>query len=336
MIEALALGAPGGFALCAAVSYAAPDLVRRRSGLLRRLLAAVAAVAAFAAGTEPTGLVVADAVLAPALAAMVVLLAARARPWTVALAAAGVAAASVTSPRPLVAFVAAGAALALALTARRTPVITALVGAAVVNAALRLRFDGPHGSEVPVAVLVISAVALSGYRGLRSSTRRRCNRAVFVGAGVVAVLGGLGGVALAVARPGLERGVDVAGQALGAARSGEPGRAGDRFAVASDGFRRADEALSAWWARPAFVLPVLGPHLRALREVAGTGADLSAVGLDVAAAADLGGLVVSDGRVPLERVAALERPLATASASVTEAVDRLRQVRSPWLVPPVA
>ena len=334
--EALALAAPGGFALTAAASYAAPELIRRRSVTVRRAVAALAAALAFTAHTQPTGLAVVDAALAPALAAAVTLLAARARPWTMAVAAGAAAAASVPSPEPLLGFAAVGAAVAAALTARRTPVLTALVGLALVNAVLRLRLPGPAVTEVFAALAVLAPVCLSGYRRLRRETQRRLRNGVFVTAVPVVAVALLGAVALALARPALEEAIRHASAGLSAARSADEERANDELEAAADSFRAAAQPLGAWWARPASAIPVVGPHLRALRVAATTGVDLAVAGERVAAATNLAGIRVSQGQVPVEGIAALEAPLVGASDDVAEALHRLRSARSPWLLPPVA
>lgn len=333
---ALGLAAPGGFAAAAMVSWLAPDVVRRRHVALRRVLAALSAGLAFVARTEPTGVAAVDAVLGPALAAGVTLLAARARPWTVAASAAAVAAASAGAPHPSVAFAAAGAALAMALTASQSPVTTALVGGALVNAALRLRLPGPAATEVLVAAVLLAPVAVSGYRRLQDRTRRRLHTAAFAALGVVAPVALLGLTALAVARPALEQAVDHAGRGLDAARAAEQGAAARQLDDAAEGFGEARRSLGAWWARPALALPVVGPHLRALRVVADTGADLAAAGRQVAVATDLGGLRIEGGRVPLDRIVALRAPLARAGAEVDTALAGLGRARSRWLLPPVA
>lgn len=333
---ALGLAAPGGFALAAIVSYMAPALVRRRSVALRRVLAALAAALAFAASTRPSGVAVVDALLAPALAAGITLLAARARPWTVAGAAGAVALASVASPNPGLAFAAAGAALAMALTVRSTPLVSALVGAAVANAALGLRLPGPSAVEVVMATALLAPMAYSGYRRLQGKTRKRFHAITFAAGAVVAPVALVGLVALAVARPSLERAVDHAGKGLDAARAADQAEAARRLDAAGEGFAHARRALAAWWARPALALPVVGPHLRALRVVAETGTDLADAGRQVATATDLGGLRIEGGRVPLDAIVAIQAPLRRASAEVTAAVARLRNARSPWLVPAVS
>ncbi|MGH9179903.1 MAG: DUF4012 domain-containing protein, partial [Acidimicrobiales bacterium] len=115
----------------------------------------------------------------------------------------------------------------------------------------------------------------------------------------------------------------------------EPAKAAEELDAAGEGFERAARSIGAWWARPAFALPVIGPHLRALGVVAATGTELADAGRQVATAFDLGGLRVQDGQVPLDRIVAVQEPLRDASAQVTAAVERLRRARSPWLAPPV-
>jgi len=336
MLLALGLAAPGGFALAAGVSYVAPDLIRRRSVVIRRVLAVLAAGLALAASTRPTGVALVDALLAPGLAAGVTLLAARARPWTVAGAAGAVALMSVTSSQPAPAFAAAGAALAMALAARQTPLATALVGAALVNAALRLRLPGPSAVEAVLATTMLAPVVLSGYKRLQGGTRKRLQTAALAAGTVVAPIALAGLVAVAAARPGLERAVDHAGKGLDAARATNQAEAARQLDAAGEAFAHAGSALRSWWARPAFAVPVVGPHLRALRVVADTGVDLARAGHQVATATDLGGVRIEGGRVPLDAIVAIQAPLRHASAEVTSALARLRRARSPWLVPPVA
>ncbi|MGI8686358.1 MAG: DUF4012 domain-containing protein, partial [Acidimicrobiales bacterium] len=264
------------------------------------------------------------------------LLAVRARASTVLIAAAAVAVMSVGSPQPALAFAAAGAAAAAALTGGRSPLATALVGAAVVNAALRLRLPGSSPVEVVAALAVLAPVAASGWRTLERTARRRGERAAVAAGALVGVVGLLGVVALAAARPGMERALDHADRGVDAARGADRVRADRELDAAGRAFGGAGRTLGAWWARPALAVPVLGAHLRALRVVADTGTDLADAGRQVADAADLGGLRIEDGRVPLDRVAALQGPLGRASAQVGAAVGRLDRARSVWLAPPVS
>lgn len=337
MLVETALAGPGGFAAGAVFAYLAPELIRRRAVWFRRSVAVAAAVAAGFVGAEPTGLAVVDVGYSAALAGVVTLLAARAKPRTVTVAAGLAAAASVTSGvGGVLALAAFGLALATTLTARSAPVATVMVGAVVSNAILRIHLPGPMGTESAIAAVVVATIGVSGYARLKRTTRHRARRSAAI-VGLVGVgMALLGVTAVAAARPGLERGAAEATRGLAAAKAADQTAATSSLDRSEESFAAAATTLRRFWVKPATLVPVVSQHLRAASEAANSGRKLSAAGSQVARATDLGGVRITDGRIPLEPIRALARPLASAGREVSAAVVDLRRVRSPWLVGPLA
>lgn len=312
-------------------------MLRARSATWRRGLAAVSAVAAVTAGAQPTGWVVADAVLPAALGAAVVLFAFRTKPQTLAIAAAAAAVAAVGSAAHPLALLTVGFAVATAFTARRGPAATALAGLGLVQVALRLDLPAPlpHGTSALVAAALVVPVCVSGYRRMRRGDRRWVRRGAFVLTAASALGVMLGVLAVAEARAGLERGVDRATAGLAAARRADQSVAADALAESGRNFAGAQDTLSAWWVRPALSAPVVAQHVRVLQAVASSGVELASAGADVAEAANLDAVTIVDGRVPLDTIRALDAPLARAGATISSARTSLVAGRSGWLWPSV-
>jgi len=329
------LAGPGGFAAGAVFAFVAPDVMRKRAVVFRRVVAVIAGVGALLVGAQPTGTTAADLVLPAALAGVVTLLSARSKPWMITAVALLTAAASVGSNGAVFGFAAAGVALATALTARKAPAAAVVVGALVINALLRLRLPGPHGLESLAAFALFIPIVWSGYRRLGRSTRRKAQSGALVTVGAFVLLGLAGAVAVATARPGLERGTLSAGRGLAAAKTADQAKATADLETSETAFANASKTLDAIWVRPAEVVPVVSQHLRALRKAASTGQKLAGAGGRVAQASDLNGIRIQDGRIPLEPIQALAAPLAKARDDVTRAVTELQSVRSPWLLGPV-
>lgn len=329
------LALPLGFALSALVGYMAPGLVRRHDRGYRRVVVAASAVAAASAGAEPTGLRWWDMALAAALVAAATSLAARARLQVLTVAALIAAVVGLGSDGHTIGLLTLGVAVATVLTARRAPAITPLVALGLVQAALRLDLPGPQGTSALAAAAVLVPPAYVGCKAMRRNDRKKWTRAAAATGAVAVAAASLAAIAFATARPALERGVDEAERALTAVRAADQETAATTFERAEGSFASAERSLGAVWTRPAWLLPVIGPHLRALDAVAASGHDLAGGGVRVAGAADLGDLQITDGTVPLDEVRRLEPELADAAVIVTQARARLARTRSAWLLPPV-
>ena len=335
LLEAVALAGPGGFASGAALSYLAPDLIRRRSVALRRVATAIAAIGGAAAGCHPTGVAIFDPMLAAGVAGAFTYLGARAKPRTLTAAAVAGALGTVGSTAGLLGFATAGAALAMALTARRAPVAAVVIAAAVANIAVRLQVPGPNGIESLAAVAILVAPAWSGHKRLSKPMKRRLRRGLFVATGVASAFAFAGVLALTLARPPLERGTDHAVRGLAAAGAADVATARTELAAASDAFGITTAHLGAWWVRPALLVPIVAQHIRALRTAAATGHNLAVAADQVAKASNLGSAPIRDGQIALAPISRLGPPLAHARTGVDQAVGELRAVRSSWLLPPV-
>ncbi|MGH9178345.1 MAG: DUF4012 domain-containing protein, partial [Acidimicrobiales bacterium] len=149
-------------------------------------------------------------------------------------------------------------------------------------------------------------------------------------ASAAALLGALG------ARTSVDDGVRAARDGLAAVERSDREGAARGFAAAAAAFRKADDSIGAWWARPALVVPVVGHHAKALRALASSGADLSGVGARAAREADPESLRLTDGAIDLDALAEVRRPVEAAMASLDRSRDALHDADSPWLVRPVA
>lgn len=312
-----------------------PALVPKPAGTAA--LAVASGVGAAFAGAAPTGWVVTDALLAAALGAGLVLAASRAGP--VACAVAG-ALAVLCSGGSTPAAVAAGAALGLVAAVlavgRGAPVLLASAGAGLAQAGVRLEWPAPTGTSAIAAAVIVAPVLLGGLaRGPKRARKvvlRAAGAAVLLSAvaSVLAVLAALG------ARTSVDDGVRAAKDGLAAVERADRQEAADRFGQAAAAFDTADRSLGAWWARPALVVPVVGQHAKALRTLAGAGADLATVGARAAREADPATLRLTDGAFDLAAFERVREPLEAARASLARSRKALHDARSPWLVTPVA
>ncbi|HUP85917.1 MAG TPA: DUF4012 domain-containing protein [Acidimicrobiales bacterium] len=326
---------PGGFAAAAIVAYVAPGLVRRHGRGFRLGVALASGAAAAFAGTTPTGIAWWDAVLAASTAAFLTSLVARAGLRVLTAAAVAAAVLGIGSGGNTIGLLTLGVAVAILLSVRRAPSAASLVAFGLVQAAFRLDLPGPHGASTVGAAAILVPPAVAGFRAMRSRARRRHLRAGAAVAATAVAAASLAAVAFALARPGLERGVARATAGLTAAKGADQEQAAAAFDDAERSFAEAERSVGAWWARPAWLVPIVGPHLRALGAVAETGQELAAGGVRVAGAADLGDLRIRDGVVPIDKLRRLEPELADAADTVTRARARLARTRSTWLLPQV-
>lgn len=234
-------------------------------------------------------------------------------------------------------------ALAVSMVAVTRPRRSRLAGAAVgglsVQVLLRLPARGGllpalHGASAVAAAVVIVPLMVSAYRVLGRRSRSRARAAAFA---LCAVVGGAGvafGAALASSRAEAARGLDDVRVGLTMALSGDA-RATQAMTEAAQSLAVAHDRVTAWWAWPARVVPVLGHQVVALDAALGQAATLAAVASSATAAADLGRLVVSEGRVDLARVAAVAAPLDRITAALDTAQARLGGARSRWLLAPI-
>lgn len=287
-----------------------------------------------AAGTSPTGALVGDLIWPAALGALVVLAGARARRWSLLVLAAGAAmAAGGAAGLP--------AAVALALVVgglvvdRRSRLVNAVAAGLAVQSVLRLPDLGPRGTSAALAALLVAPVLVSGYRNASQRNRSRVRRGMAVASVAVAAIVLALGVAALESRSDLGEGLTAAQEGFDALRVGDVDRGVALLDASAGSLDRAHAGLSSPLAAPARVVPLLGPHVTAGREVAEVGRHLSATAARVAAETDLDQLRVEGAGVDLAAVGALEGPAARARREVTEAEARLAAVQRTWLLAPV-
>lgn len=284
-----------------------------------------------------TGLPSVDRALRGGLAATVALLAASAPTWAVVVLATGAAALGWTGGG-LAAAAGVAALLVTAVLAATERVdrglLKAAAGALSTTALLRVpggRFGLTAAATAGLAGLVVVA-------GLRSGPRRYRRRARYAAGallGLVALGGVVGAVAGLLARASFERSSAQTATALAAARAGDTATAATSARSAAGDLRQARSALGAWWARPAWALPIVGAHLRAGDEVARSAGPAVEAAAGSADALRLDILRPESGRLDLPRLRAAEPELARLNDALHTAERRAGQARSPWLASPL-
>lgn len=298
-------------------------------------VAALGAAVALAADAAPTGWAPADAFWRAALVAALALAGSRARRWSWIAASAAVA--LLADGVWLGVGLAATAAAALSgLDRRPRRWLGAAVGATTGVVALHL----PPSHDLQLTTVVVGAAALalvvSGYRASPARVRHwsRTVAVVAVGAWLLAA-GVLVAVGL-VARGAVDAGTAAAADGLEAA-AGDPAEGpAARLGDAAAEFDRAAGWLGSWALAPARAMPVLGHQARAMADLSDRGARVSGAARDAVAAAPVDELRYEDGRVDLARLGAAGPAFDRLDAELAGAEAAAAEVRSPWLVAPLA
>lgn len=156
--------------------------------------------------------------------------------------------------------------------------------------------------------------------------------------GAVAAAGVVAGLAAGLlARNDVTNGADALLAGIEAVRQGDQNATTASLLRASRSFAAARDTLDATWLLPGRLVPIVAQHVAAAQKVARVGGELALTGAETVAASDLQDLQVENGRVDLQRVRQLRRPLAVAETGLEKARRDLdRAVASPWLVAPLA
>ena len=291
---------------------------------------------ALASGVSPTGSLLGDALATVGLTVAVVAAASIASSWAWVLSV-GTVAVSVDDDLLLVA----GALVVLVIAAGNVAdtqrrLVGAVVGAAVVQLAVRLPERGATGVSALIATAAFVPLVAGGWALARTGTRQWVTRAAGVTVGVWAVAGALFGLAALVARNDVERGVQRAEAGLAAARRGDTAEAAELLEAAERAFASADATAGAWWTWPARIVPIVGHQGEALDRALHIGRTVADAGADSAGSADLEGVRLTRGRVDLDAVGALAGPLRRLDSALRAAQADLTGTDSPWLVAPIA
>lgn len=299
-------------------------------------LAFAGGIGAAFAGSSPTGLVVWDAILAFAMAAVFVLAGSRAPRWAVIVVAALAAGAGGITLEAVPAWLALTIAVAAIQLERRNRLLGAIIAALAIQSLLRLPTLGWFGVPSVIAGLSFGLVGLTGYRHATKFTRRRVRFAATSIALIALVVAISGGVTMLNARTHVQVGVDAANRALDAARSGNADEASTELLRAESALDRASEKTSTAPARALRLLPIAAQHQRAISQATKTGASIARNATTMVD--DLKGIddSMQSGSVDLEALVSLAPRLDATSSSLIQARTELTQTSSGWLVPPLA
>jgi UDP-N-acetylmuramyl pentapeptide phosphotransferase/UDP-N-acetylglucosamine-1-phosphate transferase len=125
---------------------------------------------------------------------------------------------------------------------------------------------------------------------------------------------------------------DAASAAIRAASDGKSAQALVLFARAEREFAAADDRLGSFLNVPSLVIPVVGSNMHAARELTRVGLELSRAGHELTQKINSDELRVVDGRIPLDRVAAIAPDLDDAAEILTESADAVDSIARSYLV----
>jgi len=293
----------------------------------------VGVLGALAAGADPTGNRWPDVILTAALAGAVVVSSVWCPPWITGVAA-GVA---IFLPQPPVTRLCAVLAVAAAAAAWFGPMrfqlpLAAASGALLLQSALRLRLDEPHGLATVVAaallIPVLGAAWVDGPRWLKALIGIPA-----AALGVITVVALVGGAAVAVdSGATLTEAEGRTEDALDAFRNGDTAQASVGFATLAADLDGVAGRLNRGPARFARWVPVLAQHSALLQQGAAATAELADSAGTAVRRVDPTAVRVVEGRLDLERLAAAAAPLADLQTEIQLTRTRLQGLDDPWVL----
>jgi len=150
----------------------------------------------------------------------------------------------------------------------------------------------------------------------------------------VVAVAGLGAASI-VARGQVVAATDHARDGLDALRSGDQATAATLFDQATREFHRAHDQVSAPWAQPARLVPVVAQQAEALRSVTDSGGELTRTASVAATTAPYRQLQARAGQIDLATLTSMQAPVAASADALASAQAVVSSVRSPWLLPPL-
>lgn len=269
------------------------------------------------------------------LAAIVVLAAGRAQPWTLVWATGVALVAGVPSWWVFASVIGLGLAAAAVLRPPWRPLLMpASVGALATLLHLpSLRFFGAEGliAAVAIAPLLVSALVHSSPR-----TRRNTMTVGGVVAIALVVISVIVGVVVFSAAPEIDAGATAAQRGLSEARAGATDEASASFDAAAESFGAASSTLSTPLLFGAAFVPVLAQNVQAVRTATESGESLSAAAREASVVASSSPDLLRDGQVDLSWLRSTAPVVRASSDSLNSALASLTSVRSPWLLGPLA
>lgn len=303
-----------------------------------RVIVVLAGIGGVMVGGHSTGWIVTDRVVAGLFAALIAFATSRARRWSW-LVLSGAAVAMTLSADENLATAMAVWALALALVSvvldKRDRAIGALIGGLSIQALLRIRGFGDSGVSAGLTALATLAPLLSAYRRMPSTSHRRVVRGTLIAAGVAALFLVPVAIGALLARSKIEHGISEVRAGFTAAEHGDKPGARQHFRNAETNFAKARTFVDSWWAKPALIVPGGGLQAGVLAVATHEGDSLAGVAATLADTEEAA-LSVEDGTISIDAVARLAGPLAQARAALGTASSNIDDVRSSFLLPPLA
>lgn len=334
----LLLAVAAGAIAAALLAFARPGVIPELPHFVVYVAAAIGAVAVGLADTAPTGWEPFDLLLRVAFGALVPLAAARAGSfsvgWLMVVATATVLIA-VDAPVPTVTALATGLFLGMAAAGIATPSVAALAAAAAIGPTAHA--DWPLATGVTAAAMAVATipVLLVGVSRAPGGVRK----AAIAGLSVAVVVGfvgaAAGGFAALDARTDVDAAVDLATEGIDLLGD-EDDEARTRLRDAAAHFGDAEDTLNAWWAKPALLVPGVAQQSRAVSTMASAGGDLALTAAQASEDADVDSIRPRNGQVDLAALEALVEPLDRSLQALRSADERLEDIETPLLVPPVA
>ncbi len=152
--------------------------------------------------------------------------------------------------------------------------------------------------------------------------------------GFILVCAALALVAVLLSRSSLQNGVTEMSMAIGEVHQADRSAAVKDLSLASADFAGAHSVLTAWWTKPAELVPVVSQQLNALRAVAGAGGEVCSAGIRVNDGLTSGSL--PRGPALIRMLRRLESSLTTAGSSLAKAEAQMSGARSPLLLPSIS
>ena len=308
---------------------------RARTASFGVAVGAVGLGAALLTKAAPTGMSTADPVWSGLLVAVLAFFGATSRRWTWFLPA-GVAA--VVAGDGL-ATVLAAVAIVIAFVSVLRDTRSRARGAVVVGlgaiALLRAEPIGFHGFTAMLMVAVGVPVVASGYAHAGRRVQARVRRLAAVAGLVIGLM--VAGAALGAisVRKDLSQGARAIDSGMAAARDVDDDTAAEQLGLAARSLTSANATLSSWFVAPAKTLPIIGPNLTAVGELAERSSDVAEVSSDAADSADVDTLRFVGGRLDPHAVSKMVGPLTQVHSSLVNLRSSVDDVRSPWLLAPV-
>jgi len=309
---------------------------RRRSVATRQQKVAVGGIVAIGAllgalsSGAPTGGPI-DVVYRALFVGILSLAASRARRWSVIVASAIAACASLGFG-----LLVAGLALVMAvfLVGRdlRSRVYGAAIGALVGTALLRLEIDWFLGASALVGTGAAAVLLWSGYRVSGRRTRRAWRRAA-IGVGVLGAVGVAMSLYQAVTfNSPLRAAVQSTVDGVGAVQDGDTVTGSAKFAEASKTFSDVADRSDALWLFPSRLVPIVSHNVDVVSTLSEAGATLTASAQRSAAEVDYDQIRREGGGVDLAMLDRFRDPVVQTAAELAGAEKLIDDLQSPWIV----